>query len=179
MLTPQATHALATTAFIAFIAWRLYARMRRIIGRQKLHPVRPWITVSLFPLLLILLGIATPSRPLVETSLLCGIAVGIGLGILGLRLTRFEVSAEGLFYTPSAHLGIALSTLLVCRIAYRFIVTGFPGAQGSAAPPAAPLTPLTLLLIGTLAGYYCMYAIGLLRWSARARREPQPQLPTA
>jgi hypothetical protein len=29
---------------------------------------------------------------------------------------------------------------------------------------------LTLLLVGTLAGYYCSYAIGLLRWAARSRR---------
>jgi len=29
------------------------------------------------------------------------------------------------------------------------------------------LTPLTLALIGTLAGYYCAYAVGLLRWASR------------
>jgi hypothetical protein len=70
---------------------------------------------------------------------------------------------------------VALSTLLVCRIAYRFVVVGLPGAAASGAPPAPPaLTPLTLLLIGTLAGYYCAYAVGLLRWSAR---NPSPAPP--
>ena len=44
----------------------------------------------------------------------------MALGILGLRLTRFETTGEGMLYTPSAHLGIALSTLLVGRIVYRF-----------------------------------------------------------
>lgn len=171
-MTPEVSHALFIAALVALIAWRLYARIRRNIGRQRLHPVRPWITVILFPVILVLLGVATRTRPLVETSLLCGIAVGVGLGVLGLRLTRFESTSQGLFYTPSAHLGVALSTLLVCRIAYRFVVGGFPGMGGGAPPASAPLTPLTLLLIGTLAGYYCTYAIGLLRWKARVGSTP-------
>jgi hypothetical protein len=178
-MTPQATHALLTAAIIALIAWRLYARIRRTIGRQRLSRVRPWITIVIFPVLLALLAFASRAQPLVEAALAAGAAAGIALGVLGLRLTRFEVTGEGMFYTPSAHLGVALSTLLVCRIAYRFVVVGLPGAAASGAPTAPPaLTPLTLLLIGTLAGYYCTYAIGLLRWSARtpsAARPPSPQ----
>ena len=96
-------------------------------------------------------------------------------GVLGLRLTRFEATPEGLFYTPSAHLGIALSTLLVCRIAYRFVVSGAPGMGAGSSPPP-PLTPLTLLLVGTLGGYYSAYALGLLRWSARTRSLPAPEV---
>ncbi len=176
-MTPQATHALLTAAIIALIAWRLYSRVRRTIGRQRLSRVRPWITIAIFPLMLVLLAFASRTQPLVEGGLVAGAVAGIALGILGLRLTRFEVTGEGMFYTPSAHLGVALSTLLVCRIAYRFVVVGFPGTAGSAAPSAPlPLTPLTLLLIGTLAGYYCTYAVGLLRWSAR-NPSAQPQSP--
>lgn len=172
----QATHALTTAAIIALIAWRLYARIRRNIGRQRFRPARPWITVSIFPLLLVLLGFATMMRPLSEGSLWAGVALGVALGVLGHRLTRFEVTPEGYFYTPSAHLGIALSTLLVCRIAYRFIINGFPGT-GATPPSGQSLTPLTLVLVGTLAGYYCTYAVGLLRWYARARQEPQAATP--
>ncbi len=178
-MTPQATHALVTAAIIALIAWRLYSRIRRTIGRQRFSRVRPWITMVIFPVLLALLAFASRAQPLVESALVAGAAAGIALGILGLRLTRFEVTPEGMFYTPSAHLGVALSTLLVCRIAYRFVTGGLPGFAASGAPPAPPaLTPLTLLLIGTLAGYYCTYAIGLLRWSARnpsPARPPSPQ----
>jgi hypothetical protein len=175
-MTPQATHALTTALIIALIAWRLYARIRRNIGRQRFRPRRPWITLSVFPLLLVLLGVATMTRPLAEGTLWAGVTAGIALGVLGHRLTRFEVTPEGYFYTPSAHLGVALSTLFVCRIAYRFVVTGFPGFN--AAPPAGQsLTPLTLLLLGTLAGYYCTYAAGLLRWYSRARQVPQAVTP--
>lgn len=173
-MTPQpvAPQALITIALLGLIAWRLYRRIRRTIGRQRLSRVRPWVTVVVFPLLVVLLGLASYGRPLATAALGAGVAAGIALGIVGLRLTRFEVLPEGRFYTPSAHLGIALSTLLVCRIVYRFSVRGFPwtstpGASTVAGTPRGLPTPLTLLLIGTLAGYYTSYAIGLLRWSLR------------
>jgi hypothetical protein len=169
-MTPQALHALTTTAIVVLIVWRLYSRIRRGIGRQALHPRRPWITLTVLPLLLILLGVLNAAQPVLELPLWGGVVVGVTLGLLGLRLTRFEVTSAGLFYTPSAHLGIALSTLLICRIAYRFVTGGFPGpAAVSSAPPT--MTPLTLLLVGTLAGYYCTYALGLLRWQAGVRRD--------
>jgi hypothetical protein len=175
-MTPQVTHALTTAAIIALIGWRLFARIRRNIGRQQFRPRRPWITLCIFPLLIVLLGFATMTRPLSEGSLWAGVAAGVALGVLGHRLTRFEVAPEGYFYTPSAHLGVALSVLFVCRIAYRFIVTGFPGIS-SAPPQGQSLTPLTLLLLGTLAGYYCTYAAGLLRWYGRVRQVPQAATP--
>ena len=167
---PPSSQALFTAAIIALIAWRLYARMRRSIGRQRLSPLRPWLAVTLFPLLVVLLALSTRALPVAEGCLAAGAALGIGLGVLGLRLTRFERSSEGLYYTPSAHLGVILSTLLLCRIVYRFAAGGFPGAAVNTPPPSAnALTPLTLLLVGTLAGYYACYAAGLLRWAARCR----------
>jgi membrane protein CcdC involved in cytochrome C biogenesis len=169
-MTPTLQQALMTIAIIALIAWRMKSRMRRLIGRQRLSRVRPWVTTVIFPLLVAMLSYPALQQQHLGLYLALGIVVGIVLGVLGLRLTRFEVTTEGLFYTPSAHLGAVLSALLVARIAYRLAVGGFtdPGA-GSAAPLGAGLTPLTLLLIGTLAGYYTSYAIGLIRWSLRSR----------
>lgn len=174
-LPPGASQALLTVAIVALIAWRLYSRIRRSIGRQRLSRVRPWITLTVFPLLIVLLALGLHGQVLGGACLAGGAVVGIGLGVYGLQLTRFEVSGEGLYYTPSAHLGIALSTLVVCRIVYRYFVSGFP-APGAPSPPPA-LTPLTLLLIGTLAGYYCAYAIGLLRWAARVAQTGQTAAP--
>jgi hypothetical protein len=170
----HAPQALVTIAILALIAWRLYYRIRRTIGRQRLSPARPWVTVVLFPLVVVLLAWASRTQPLAGAALAGGVALGIGLGLIGLRLTRFERTAEGLYYTPSAHLGIALSALLVCRIAWRFMVNGLPAAGAGPPPPAAALGPLTLLLVGTLAGYYVTYAVGLLRWSLS-----EPQTPPA
>lgn len=167
-MTPQQTHILVTILFIALIAWRMHARIRRLIGRQKLSPSRPWINVVLFPVLVALLAAGSRLHPLAAGSLVAGAALGAALGVVGLRLTRFEITTEGLYYTPSAHIGIALSVLLVARILWRFVVVGFP-TPGAPSPPGNSLTPLTLALLGTLAGYYFTYAVGLLRWSAKSR----------
>jgi hypothetical protein len=40
------------------------------------------------------------------------------------------------------------------------------------------LTPLTLVLVGTVMGYYVTYAAGLLRWSVRQGRTHGTGLPT-
>ena len=36
--------------------------------------------------------------------------------------TKFEVTPQGMFYTPNAHIGIALSLLFVGRVIYRMVV---------------------------------------------------------
>jgi len=155
---------LITLLFIALFAWTFYRRMRRSIGRQRLYPARPWTSVVIFPLFTALLLPLALGNPLSLAALLGSAAVGVGLGIYGLRLTQFEATPGALYYTPSAHIGIALSLLLVARIAYRFLVSGlFPSAAG-APPQAAAFGPLTLLFFGPVAGYYTTYAIGLLRW---------------
>jgi hypothetical protein len=169
MPAPAAPQALLTIGILALLAWRMYARIRRNIGRQRLSPRRPWVTVVVFPVVLVLLALATHWQPPLALALGGGVLLGVALGFTGLRLTRFELTPQGRFYTPSAHLGIALSALLVCRLAYRFSVYGLPGSHPGAAPAPTPLTPLTLALIGTLAGYYTTYAVGLLRWSRRTR----------
>ena len=152
---------------VALVVWRLYARIRRMVGRQKLKRVRPWITVVVFPILLMLLLLAALAHPLSLAALVAGAALGAGLGAYGLRVTKFEATAEGLFYTPSAHLGIALSLLFIVRIGFRLVQ--FQMAPESVQPGWGDIgrSPLTTIVFGTLAGYYVAYAIGLLRWRFR------------
>jgi len=45
-------------ALLPLIGWRMYARLRRMIGRQRLPRIRPWVTLVMFPLLLGLLALA-------------------------------------------------------------------------------------------------------------------------
>lgn len=149
----------------ALVVWRVYKRVRRLIGRQQLSAVRPWLTVTLFPMLLLVLGAFSLAHPLNALGLLAGASLGVGLGVYGLRLTKFEVTPAGLFYTPNAHLGIGLSLLFIGRIAYRFSQLYLLGtASADSSPDAFMRSPWTLLIFGTLAGYYICYAIGLLRW---------------
>jgi len=158
----------------ALVAWRFYGRIRRMVGRQHLANVRPWITICLFPVLAALVVVGTGGQPLPLLTLAAGAALGIGLGVYGLKLTRFEQTPAGLYYTPSAHLGIALSVLLIARVGYRMLMVY--AAQGGGAPPPPPgaytNSPLTLGIFGAFAGYYVTYAIGLLRWRRSVTATP-------
>jgi hypothetical protein len=149
---------------IPLLAWRLYSRFKRMVGRQPMSRVRPWITLVVFPLIIAMLGAATLSRPQGLWLLVAGLLAGALLGIFGITKTRFETTAQGLFYTPNAHLGIALSLLFVARIAFRLVqvFTADPQAMQHG-PNDFARSPLTLCVFGLLAGYYVAYAIGLLR----------------
>ncbi len=179
-LTPHhAPFSFVTVAILALIAWRAYMRVRRNIGRQHFAPARCWVSVTLVPGIVVLVAFGLRFQPpAMGLSLGGGLALGIALGVLGLRQTRFEVASDGLCYVPSAPLGIALSTLLVGRLLYRLFTAGVPPSGPGTSPFATHLTPLTLALIGALAGYYAMYAAGLLRWSARHRRAQPAGMPT-
>lgn len=151
---------------IPLLAWRMYSRVKRSIGRQTFSKVRPWFTVTLFPLLLMLFAWSAVQlgRPALLWAQLGGIAVGAVLGAYGLRHTKFESTPQGMFYTPNAHIGIAISVLFLGRVMYRMFLmyTGDPYAQQNSASFA--LSPLTLGIFGVMAGYYVTYAIGLMRW---------------
>jgi hypothetical protein len=149
----------------ALVVWRFYSRIRRMVVRQQLSKVRPWITACVLPVVVMLFVKGSIAQPLSLAALLGGVVVGIGLGIYGLRLTRFENTPEGMYYTPSAHLGIALSVLLIGRVGYR-VMQMYSAADMSSTPQPVPFTgtPVTLLIFGALAGYYVTYAIGLIRW---------------
>ena len=164
---------MVTVLVVALVAWRLYARSRRLIGRQRLSKWRPWVTVTVFPLLLVVIGVLARHQPAALVALSGGAIVGMGLGILGLRLTRFEATPMGAWYTPSAHLGIALSVVLVLRIGYRFIQLS--QSVGMDAPPDSfSGSPMTLLIFGALALYYVTYAVGRIRWSQRIGGDANP-----
>jgi len=161
---------------LPLIAWRVYARFRRMVGRQRLSKVRPWITLAIFPALLVLLAVAALTHPERLLWLAGGVGLGAALGVFGLSKTRFEPTPQGLFYTPNAHLGIALSLLFVGRIVYRFVEIYLIDPGMSQGPADFARSPLTLAVFGLLAGYYISYAIGLLRWrfkvmAAKRRRE--------
>jgi hypothetical protein len=159
----------ASFGIMALVLWRLYARIRRVIGRQTFSARRAWTTLVVFPALLALLLVFSFAHPPNAIYLCTGAAGGALLGMYGLRLTRFEVTETGHFYTPNAHLGILLTLLFIGRIAYRFVHLQLLGDATAGPPTELTRSPLTLLIFATMAGYYVAYAAGLLRWKATCR----------
>jgi hypothetical protein len=147
---------------LVLVAWRLYARLRRFTGRQRMRPFRAWLAVVAFPLLLAFAALGARSQAESLAAGFAGLAVGVALGAWGLRLTRFEWTPQGLWYTPNLHLGIALSMLFSLRLLYR-MMTGASLAAAGGPHDGFGRSPLTLAIFATLAGYYTAYAIGLLR----------------
>lgn len=161
---------IALLVLLPLLAWRVYSRFRRMIGRQRLSRVRPWITLTIFPALVALLAYAAQSHVERLGWLVGGLMIGALLAVYGLRLTRFEPTPQGLFYTPNVHLGIVLSLLFVGRIVYRLLEVY---AIDTTAPPSTAdfvRSPVTLALFGLLSGYYMAYAAGLVRWRNRVLR---------
>lgn len=145
-----------------------------MVGRQRLSAIRLWFTIVIFPLLIALIGVLTLSHPERLVLLAVGLTIGVVLGNFGLQRTKFDATPEGMFYTPNAHLGIALALLLVGRIVYRFLeifVLAPQLLQTSQRMDDFARSPLTLIIFGLLAGYYVTYAIGLLRWRFRVKAE--------
>jgi hypothetical protein len=165
---------LAVAALIPLVLWRVYSRVRRLVGRQRSRLWRHRSNALVFPVLLGLLGLGALGDARSLTGLGCGMLVGIGLACLGLRLTRFEVTAEGAYFTPYPPIGIGLSAVFIARLGYRVIEMLQSGTGQSGALRTLGATPLTLLVFGTLASYLTVYAVGMLRWRRRIASAAAP-----
>lgn len=159
-MSPPSLPALGLLLLVPLVAWRMYARFRRLVGRQRLSRVRPWISLAVFPALVALLAWLARDRGDALAWLGGALVAGALLARYGLTKTHFDATPQGFFYTPHAPLGIALSVLFAGRIVYRIYEVV------SAGPAAADFSrsPLTLAVFGLLAGYYVAYATGLVRW---------------
>ena len=149
---------------VPLLVWRIYSRVKRLMARQQSVEWRHWAAALLFPGLLLGFAAGAIGKPLSMGALALGAAVGAGLAVWGLRMTRFEATEQGLFFTPNARLGISIAMLFVARVLYRIVQAYAIAQEGTRAAPPDMYSPITLLTFGLLAGYYACYGIGLLRW---------------
>jgi hypothetical protein len=147
---------------IPFIAWRVYMRARRNIGRQPFRPTRLKVSIGLFSLITLGFGLGALTHPPVLAALGGGLVLSVGLAWWGLHLTKFEDTPQGKFYTPNTALGIAVTALFIGRLLYRILVVSVAPALQTAAAPLPFQSPLTFFLFGLSAGYYIAYQTGVL-----------------
>ena len=134
-------------------------------GRAR-RRVQPWaVRVNAWLLLasaLVFLAVATALGQCVANALRdagIGLAIGAVVGVLGLRLDRFERTSQGMFRTPNRWLVLGVSLLLAARIALGLWLAWADGTQVGA---IAWLTRGGLLGVGgVLLGYACATAWGL------------------
>ncbi len=158
-------------AMAALILFALYRRFRRLFGRQPLQTTRIRFRIGILALLTAMLALRGLRGTEIALAGIGGFAFGAAFAwLVGLRLTRFESTPRGVFYTPNGYVGIALSALLLGRLVYRFVVL-YPSLQAAHADGGDPFgafqkSPLTAALFGVVIGYYLAYYIGLLLRSA-------------
>src|SRR5580658_5084480 len=120
---------------VSLLAFRMYGRVRRNIGRQPMQQKRMIARIIIFAVVTCLLSVISFLYPRLFLGLGGGLALGALLAFVGLRLTQFEATPEGHFYTPNPYIGVALSILFVGRILYRLFLISTISDNPTQAPP--------------------------------------------
>lgn len=161
---------MATVALVPLIAWRVRTRFRRARGRQRLSRYRGPISLTIYTLLIGLIGFANFPYPMRLLAFAAALLAGAALAAYALGRTHFEPTPQGLYYTPHGPIGLAVAMLFVLRIAYRVVemyVLGHARPHGFA---EFAQSPLTIGAFGVMAGYQGGYMLGLVRWRRRVLR---------
>lgn len=146
----------------------LWQRYRMGKARRR---ARPWLVrlnawVLLVSLLLFLASMALTNVwwPGALAYAAVGVGIGVVLGIVGVWLSRFEATPQGMFYTPNPWLVLALTVLVAGRIAMGFVELWrhWQGLESLALIPVFDHASL-FAVAGILLGYYLAYAWGLRR----------------
>jgi hypothetical protein len=161
------------------LVWVVYRRVRRSFGRQLLQPKRMIFRMALLLLVGGLLAPLAARSPAYLAAVLGGLAAGIALGLWGAEHTRFLDADGRRYYVPHTYSGLAVTLLVVGRIAYRLSQIFGGSAAARAAQAAAHVhagatavvqSPLTVAPLFLLVGYYVCYYLRVLQKS----RHPKP-----
>ena len=161
----------ASLVLLWLLLWPLALWQRYRMGRARRRAVA-WVAglnawSLLVSVLVFLLG-AWLSGHWLEAALpyaSAGVAAGAALGLLGLVLTRFEATPQGLYYTPNRWLVLALTAVVALRIAYGLYRMEQAWATAAHSDWLAQQGSV-LAVGGLLLGHYLAYAWGL-RWRLR------------
>src|SRR5579862_2612340 len=109
-------------AVTAIVAFGVYRRVRRNIGRQILTAPRQYVRMGLFTVLCLVLAFLHPLQPIAVAYIGSGVIVGAAVGWFALRHTEFAATPDGYYYTPHLYIGLAVTALFVGRLLYRLVL---------------------------------------------------------
>jgi hypothetical protein len=163
-------------AVIALMPLSLVLRYRAGTARR---PARRWVAaINLAAvaisaaLLLMAAAVASYWIPVAFRYALLGLAGGCLLGLLGLWLSRWEVTPRSLHYTPSRALVLAITLVVTARLLYGFWRSwhAWHSTPGDASWLAASGAAGSLAAGALVLGYYLTYWAGVWRRLSRHRR---------
>jgi hypothetical protein len=165
-------------AISAIVAFGVYRRVRRNIGRQTLTATRQYVRMTIFTVVCLVLAFIQPLHPAGVAYIASGLILGAIVGWFALRHTEFAATPQGYFYTPHLYIGIAVTALFIGRLLYRMVLLyDAAGTAGTGMRPAPDYSPLTLGILFLTASYYIVYCTGLLRWLRKAQQAASAKLP--
>lgn len=172
-MAPHFSMPLVLIPVIVFAVWR---RVRKQFGPQPIQRKRMIARIVIFAVIVGLVSFAVMHNVQLLGGLAGGVVAGAALGLLGLRLSRFEVHpVKGDCYVPNPYIGALVTVLLLARLVWRFAMLS-PQMQdptGVTPPVHGPdigQSPLTMLTLGLVVGYYVCYYAGLLVHHQRIMR---------
>ena len=174
-LIPLFAILLGIVVFIFSIPFLLVLRYRVGVARR---PARRWIAtmnvLSLLASAAFFLWVAALTNFWVPNAFrysLIGFITGVLLGLLGLKLTRWEPTPRALFYTPNRWLVLLITVAVSARLLYglwriwhAWRTTGADDSWLASAGIAGSMAVGALVL-----GYYFTYFSGV-RWKIRQAR---------
>ncbi len=163
------TSTIALLLLAPVLVWRIYSRIKGMMVRQRSIMQRHYTGAGVFTAI----ALITASQLMYDLPTLAWLAVGtgmgIGYGVWGLKLTRFETVREGYFFTPNKRLGLVIAMLFVAAVMY----VGFEiYANKDSGKPTPRVTDYVFFMpaLGLMAGYFATYSIGMLKWRFKLRK---------
>ncbi len=169
-------------ALVAILAFALYRRGRRLIGRQRYTERRMLVRMGLLAVAIFLIAYSRVQRgspPEIYAGMAVGFAIGVAIALVSLRLTRMGRDETGIWYVPNIYLGIGLIALLVARFAYEYVVV-FPAirraaaAHGTLAQTGFSSPSMLSGVLFLVIGYYLAYYTGVYLRARRLEGESPP-----
>jgi phosphate/sulfate permease len=159
----------ALILLVPVLVWRIYQRLKSQMTRQRSIMSRHYTGLLVFGAMVLVVLTQLLDRPLSLAALALGAIAGLGLGIHGVRKTRFEDTPEGYYFTPPMRQGILVAMLLVARVIYLGIEIYMN--QGSSRPtPRFSDSEATMFCVGLTGAYFATFSASLMRWRQRLHK---------
>jgi hypothetical protein len=162
---------LTIALIVAVLVFVIVRRARALIGRQKIRSSSLMLRLAIFAVLGGVVIAATITHPVNLLGDLVGLVIGAVVAWYGLRLTSFEHTPDGIYYTPNMYIGLAVFAVFLVRFGYRMLLIVLQ-ANTLAAQSSVSGTnsfsqyygrdPYTTAAYFILIGYYVVYYTALL-----------------
>jgi hypothetical protein len=163
---------LAVALLLAFIVLLLLSPALRYRAGTARRQARGWVATLNFTGLLVSTalfltgaGLASIWVPHAFTYSLLGLLGGIALGVVGLRLSRWESAPQSLHYTPNRWLVLGVTSVVTARLLYGFWRAWhtWRDAPGDTSWLVAFGVAGSMAAGAVVLGYYLAYWIGVRR----------------